>query len=62
MNASAMSHQDKVSTLSQEASRRLEKMSEDRTIKEKVEVLDNFNQRLLISGYNLNTRREIVMS
>ena len=40
MSASAMSQVDKISTLSQEASRRLERMSEDRTQDEKNKVLE----------------------
>ena len=62
LNSSAMSQQDKASTLSQEACRRLDRKSEDRSMGDKPEALNRFNQRLILSGYNLKMRREIIKS
>ena len=57
-----MSWQDKLSTLSQEVCRRLQRISKDKSLEVKTQVLNKFNQKLIISGYSIKHRREITIS
>ena len=62
MKRSSMPEQSKFSILVNELNRRIEVMSEEVTIEEKVSVIDKFIQQLVNSGYRYFQIRDIVLS
>ena len=53
MENSTIGWQDNFNTLKQEVCRRLDKMSPDQRNEESIEVLDAFNEKMMLSGYDL---------
>ena len=62
MKNSAMSEKSKISILSQDLIRRMQNTSETISESERINVIDNYIDRLLVSGYSVDQIREIVES
>ena len=62
MKESAMSEKSKVSILSQDLIRRMQNTSEKVPESERIKIIDNYIDRLLVSGYKTEQIKEIVES
>ena len=62
LESSATPNQQKKSTLSQEIVRRLLDTSEEAPLEKKLEILNNFDNKLEVSGYDARQRRDILES
>ena len=62
MKKSAMSEKSKISILSQDLIRRMQNTEETIPESERIEIIDNYIDRLLVSGYSPDQTREIIES
>ena len=62
MKNSAMSEKSKISILSQDLIRRMQNTGQTISESERISIIDNYIDRLLVSGYNVEQIREIVES
>ena len=62
LETSAACKEDKKSQLSQEIARRLLRMDNIRSTEEKIQILDQYNEKPERSGYSLSQIREITVS